>query len=51
MYRIIPTTRYKKDLVRVIKRGYDPDLMDLVVSKLAAGETLEPRSRDHELKG
>ncbi len=51
MYRIIPTTRYKKDLVRMIKRGYNPDLMDLVVSKLAAGAPLEPKYRDHELKG
>lgn len=51
MYRIISTTRYKKDLLRVLKRGYNPDLMDLVVSKLADGEPLELKYCDHELKG
>ncbi len=35
----------------MLKRGYNPDLMDLVVSKLADGEPLEPKYCDHELKG
>lgn len=51
MYSIRLTGKFKKDLVRVIKRGYDTQLMDTVVSKLSAGEALEPKYKDHALGG
>ena len=34
-----------------IKRGYDMRLLDEVVSKLANGETLPDKNRDHSLVG
>jgi len=38
-------------LKRVQKRGYDLRLIKAVISKLANGETLEKRYKDHELAG
>lgn len=51
MYNIVPTGKFKKDLKTVIKRGYDIRLIDCVVMKLANGETLEPKYKDHPLSG
>jgi mRNA interferase YafQ len=34
-----------------IKRGYDITLLDGIVTRLAAGETLDERHHDHPLKG
>lgn len=45
------TTAYKKSYKRMKKRGLDLSLLDDVVEVLRHGETLEPRYRDHELKG
>lgn len=50
-YAIRPTTKFQKDLKRVQKRGYDLRLIKAVISKLANGETLEKRYKDHELAG
>ena len=51
MYNIVPTSKFKKDLKTVVKRGYDTRLLDFVVTKLANGETLEPKYKDHALSG
>ena len=51
MYKIVPTTRFKKDLKTVIKRGYNIRLLDSVVSRLAEGMELEAKHRDHHLTG
>lgn len=51
MYNIRPTTRFQKDLKRVQKRGYNIDLLTAVIKKLAAGETLPEKNRDHPLIG
>jgi len=51
MYTIKPTTRFQKDLKRAEKRGYDLNLLTTVIRKLAAGETLDERYKDHPLKG
>lgn len=45
------TTAYKKSYKRMKKRGLDLSLLDDVVEVLRHGETLDPRYRDHELKG
>lgn len=51
MYRIRPTSRFQKDLKRVKKRGYDIALLTTVITKLAAGEPLPDKNRDHPLSG
>ena len=51
MYKIVPTSRFKKDLKTLIKRGYDTRLMDDIVTKLSNGEALAPKHRDHPLSG
>jgi len=51
MYEVKPTTKFQKDLKLVEKRGYNIDLLLEVIKKLAAGETLEKRHKDHPLKG
>ena len=51
MLNIIRSKRFNKDLQIAIKRGFDMDLLDSVISKLANGKTLEKRYRDHALLG
>lgn len=51
MYNIRPTTRFQKDLKRIQKRGYDIGLLSDVIKKLAAGEPLPEKNRDHSLSG
>lgn len=34
-----------------MRRGYNLDLLEEVVNKIAAGEMLEPKYKDHELSG
>ena len=51
MYKIVPSGKFKKDLKVAIKRGYDMRLIDDVVSKLASGETLPEKNKDHALSG
>ena len=50
-YEIIPSTRFRKDLKAAIRRGYNVDLLRVVVDKLASGKTLEEKYRDHFLTG
>jgi len=51
MYTIKPTTRFQKDLKRVQKRGYDISLLTEVIKKLANGEQLPAKNKDHLLSG
>ena len=51
MYTIKPTTKFQKDLKRIQKRGYDLSLLKEVIQKLAAGEVLPPKNKDHYLTG
>ena len=51
MYKIVPTGKFKKDLKMAIKRGYNIDLLDGIVTKLSNGETLPPKNKDHGLSG
>ena len=50
-YLIRRTTRFKKDVKRVLKRGKDIDLLLSVVQELAAGHSLAKQFVDHPLKG
>ena len=50
-YEVIPSTKFKKDLKRVQRRGGNIDSITTVIKILAAGETLDKKHRDHELSG
>ena len=50
-YEIRPTTKFQKDLKRAQKRGYKLDLLAEVIKKLANGEPLPAKNRDHALSG
>lgn len=51
MYTVKPTSRFQKDIKKAQKRGLDMELLTAVIKKLAAGEELPPRNRDHALIG
>ena len=51
MYKIRPTSKFQKDLKRAKRRGYDISLLTAVIKKLAAGEPLPAKHRDHDLLG
>lgn len=50
-YNIKPSTQFKKDLKLIQKRGYDLRLLAGVIEKLANGEALPEKNRDHALSG
>lgn len=50
-YIIKPTNKFQKDLKRVQKRGYDLNLLKEIIKKLANGETLPEKNKDHFLTG
>ena len=50
-YTVKPTTQFKKDYKRAMKRGLKVDLLEKVVALLAMGEPLSEENRDHELSG
>ncbi len=51
MLNIVLSNHFKKDLKMVSKRGYDLDLLNSVVDKLAKMEPLPAKNRDHDLTG
>ena len=51
MYNIRPTSRFQKDLKLAKRRGYDIDLMTDIIKKLALGEPLPAKNKDHDLSG
>lgn len=51
IYTIKPTTRFQKDLKRIQKRGYDMNLISDIIKKLANGERLPGKNKDHSLTG
>ena len=50
-YTVRPTSRFQKDLKRIVKRGYNTELLTAVIKKLANGEPLAQKHRDHALTG
>ncbi len=51
MLEIVPSNRFRKDLKLLRRRGCDMALLEEVIDRLAAGETLAPKYRDHQLTG
>ena len=50
-YTIKPTSKFQKDLKRIQKRGYDLNLLKEIIKKLANGEKLPEKNKDHSLTG
>lgn len=50
-YTVKPTIRFQRDLKRIQKRGYDISLLTAIIKKLANGEVLPEKNRDHNLSG
>ena len=51
MLQVIWTPRFKRDYKLAMKRGKQMQRLDNVILKLAAGELLEEKYRDHALTG
>ena len=50
-YNIRPTVKFQKDLKRIQRRGYNIALLTEIIKKLAAGEDLPAKNKDHNLTG
>ena len=50
-YVVRPSLKFKKDLKLIQKRGYDLNILTEVIKKLANGETLPTKNKDHNLTG
>lgn len=50
-YIVKVTTQFKKDYKLATKRGLKMELLEEVVTSLAAGKTLSERKKDHALAG
>ena len=51
MIRFKTTTRFEKDLKKMIKRGKDKEKIKEVMKSLIKGKELSDRYRDHQLVG
>ena len=51
MLTLQATTQFRKDRKRAIKRGLPMHLLDDVLQTLIEEKPLDPKHRDHELKG
>ena len=51
MLRIRYHASFKKDYKRIIKRGYNIKLLEDIIQKLANGEQLPEKNKDHPLSG
>ena len=51
MYKITFTNQFEKSIKKDIKRGLNLKLLYDVIDKLAKGERLNPKYRDHALTG
>ena len=50
-YKFVMSSRFKKDLKIIARRGYDLNIIKLVISELANGNTLDSKYKDHQLQG
>ena len=50
-YTVKPTSQFKKDYKLAMKRGLDISLLEDIIAKLALGESLPEKNRDHAISG
>ena len=48
---IVYTTQFKKDYKRIKKQKKELGKLKVIIEKVASGEKLEPRNKDHQLTG
>ncbi len=51
MLKIRYHTSFRQDYKRIVERGYDVKLLEDIINKLANGEQLPEKNRDHNLSG
>lgn len=51
MYNIYYTTKFKKDMKKIIKRGYNLSKLESVIALLVEGIPLPETNKDHGLTG
>ncbi|MDR0873638.1 MAG: type II toxin-antitoxin system YafQ family toxin [Prevotellaceae bacterium] len=51
MYEIVYSKQFKKDYKLAIKRNLDISALNAIIIKLANGEALPAKNKDHYLKG
>ena len=51
MLDVVLSNQFKKDLRQIAKRGYDLELLENVVNRIASMEQLDEKYRDHSLTG
>ena len=51
MYEVRQSSAFKKQLKLLRKRGYDMDKLAFAIEELRHGRQLEPKFRDHALRG
>ena len=51
MYKVVPSKTFQKDVKRAQRRGYKLPLLTEILKKLANGEPLAEKHRDHALTG
>ncbi|MBE6954473.1 MAG: type II toxin-antitoxin system YafQ family toxin [Ruminococcaceae bacterium] len=51
MLEVVLSNRFKKDLKLAARRGYNFEILNEVVDKLARQELLPEKNRDHALSG
>ena len=50
IYDIVQSVQFKKDLKRVVRRGYQLDQLDEIVTLLSNGDTIPEKYKDHPLR-
>ena len=48
-YQVTYSNNFKKDFKKIKKQGKDLNKLKIIIDKLAKGETLEPKYRNHQL--
>ena len=51
IYKIVSSSKFKKDLKQIIKRGYNISLLETVINLIASGNKLPEKYNDHALNG
>jgi mRNA interferase YafQ len=51
VFKLVPSTKFKKDLKRVTKQGKNRKFIDDVIEKLQYQQPLPQKNRDHPLIG
>lgn len=50
-YKLATTSKFRKEYKKMLKRNYDPALLETIVDMLLDGQELPQKNCDHELTG